>query len=284
MCVDFTMSELRQRRGEKEVTEDTGDADSGEWSPEQKKQVEEKLSSLMKQMKTTPKPGTSNEAKKYKDQLNEDPFNLQAIFGLGKAYAADEQWDRCCNVMLRGFKRVSELESKEDRYEFLATLAKASMNLEKFRQALAVVTDITDPDDADELKGLNLMRCQVYCHNGELQKGLKAFNAAIEGASFQDAVKAWASCSRGLKQVNGWGVTKNIVAKMAESEEEKKQLESVDKLCEFKDDVHKLQHASPISDLRLWMLTGLLIVLLCVLVGILYWFEQRNLAKMEWKK
>lgn len=31
----------------------------------------------------------------------------------------------------------------------------------RFRQALAVVTDITDPDDADELKGLNLMRCQA---------------------------------------------------------------------------------------------------------------------------
>ena len=28
----------------------------------------------------------------------QDPFNLQAIFGLGKAYAADEQWERCCNV------------------------------------------------------------------------------------------------------------------------------------------------------------------------------------------
>ena len=28
----------------------------------------------------------------------QDPFNLLAIYGLGKAYAADEQWDRCCNV------------------------------------------------------------------------------------------------------------------------------------------------------------------------------------------
>jgi hypothetical protein len=28
----------------------------------------------------------------------------------------------------------------------------------------------------------------------------QAFNACIEGSSFQDAVKAWAACSRGLKQ------------------------------------------------------------------------------------
>lgn len=32
----------------------------------------------------------------------------------------------------------------------------------------------------------------------------QAFNTAIEGNSFQDAVKAWASCSRGLKQARVW--------------------------------------------------------------------------------
>mmetsp|Transcript_96857 Transcript_96857/g.134461 ORF Transcript_96857/g.134461 Transcript_96857/m.134461 type:complete len:280 (-) Transcript_96857:169-1008(-) len=279
------MSEMRQRRGERPAeAEDTVEEKSGGWSPEQKAQVEEKLASLMKSMKANPKPGTSNEAKKYKDLLDEDPFNLLAIYGLGKAYAVDEQWDRCCNVMLRGFKRVNEMENQEERFDFLVTLAKASMNLEKFRQALAVVNDMSDPEDPEELRGLNIMRCQVYCHNGELQKGLKAFNTAIEGNSFQDAVKAWASCSRGLKQVNGWGVTKNTVLKLAETEEEKKQLESIDKLCEFKDDVHKLQAPKGISDVRLWLLTGLLVVLLCILLSILYWFEQRSLAKMEWRK
>lgn len=278
------MSEMRQRRGDRPTETEEVAERPGEWSPEQKQQVEEKLASLMKSMKGNPKPGTSNEAKKFRDELAEDPFNLQAIFGLGKAYAADEQWERYCNVMLRGFKRVGELESNEDRFEFLATLAKASMNLEKFRQALAVVNDMTEPEDKDDLRGLNLMRTQVYCHNGDLQKGLKAFNACIEGSSFQDAVKAWAACSRGLKQVNGWGVTKNTILKLAETEEEKKQLESIDKLCEFKDDVHKLQTTKTISDLRLWLLTGFLVFLLVVLISILYWFEQRNLARMEWRK
>lgn len=36
------------------------------------------------------------------------------------------------------------------------------------------------------------------------------------------------------RKVNAWGVTKNTITKLVETEEEKKQLESIDKLCEFK--------------------------------------------------
>ncbi|CAJ1361234.1 unnamed protein product [Effrenium voratum] len=205
------------------------------------------------------------------------------IFELGKAYAEDEQWDRCCNVMLRGFKRVSELKSEEDRFDFLAVLSQASMHLEKYRQALAVINDMTDPTDPDSLRGLNIMRCQVHCSTGDMQKGLKAFNAAIEGASFQEAVKAWAGCSRALKQVNAWMVTKNSIAKLTHTEEEKKQLESIDKLCELKDEVHKIQSPSTVSPRQYLGIFVLLVILFCGL-ALLYVAEQRSLAKMEWRK
>eukprot|EP00439_Symbiodinium_sp_Y106_P084026 s597_g24.t1 len=219
-------------------------AKAPEMTPGQRKEVEEKLSSLLEQMKPNPKPGTSNEAKKFKDELAKDPYNMTLIFELGKAYSVDEQWDRCANVLLRGFKRVSELEAVEDRFNFLVVLAQASLHLEKYRQALAVINDIADPDDTESLRGLNILRCQVYCLNGEMQKGLKAFNAAITGDSFEVAVKAWASCSRALKQANAWV-------------DERKQLESIEKLCDFKATLISLYAGAGAS-----LLSGLLLKLL----------------------
>ncbi|OLP84031.1 hypothetical protein AK812_SmicGene35136 [Symbiodinium microadriaticum] len=278
------MSELRQRKGEKSEKDGTeAVAKAPEMIPGQRKEVEEKLSSLLEQMKPNPKPGTSNEAKKFKDELAKDPYNMTLIFELGKAYSVDEQWDRCANVLLRGFKRVSELESVEDRFNFLVVLAQASLHLEKYRQALAVVNDIADPEDTESLRGLNILRCQVYCLNGEMQKGLKAFNAAITGDSFEVAVKAWASCSRALKQANAWVVTKGTLTKLTQTEDERKQLESIEKLCEFKDEVHKIQHPEADTS-RAWLLFALLAVVFMALLAVLTWAEQRSLAKMQWKK
>ena len=39
------------------------------------------------------------------------------------------------NILLRGFKRMSELERAEDRYEFLALLCQVSLELNKHKQA-----------------------------------------------------------------------------------------------------------------------------------------------------
>ena len=41
----------------------------------------------------------------------------------------------------------------------------------RFRQALAVVNDMSDPEDPEELRGLNIMRCQVghRHHHGNLR-------------------------------------------------------------------------------------------------------------------
>eukprot|EP00933_Yihiella_yeosuensis_P065315 TRINITY_DN69040_c0_g1_i1.p1 TRINITY_DN69040_c0_g1~~TRINITY_DN69040_c0_g1_i1.p1 ORF type:complete len:282 (-),score=65.86 TRINITY_DN69040_c0_g1_i1:143-988(-) len=227
-------SELRQRKGEK------ADGPRGEMQNPDVPSVEElkeRVTDMLQSLKPNPAPGLTNRAKEFKDKLALDPFNMELIYELGAAYAGDEMWDRSANVMLRGMKRISELKDPANRFQFSCILCQASMHTQKFRQALAVINDACVPDDleADSARAWEVLKCQVYCRNGEMQKGLKAFHKAIEDVEFHIAISVWAGCSSHLKKVGAWAVTKTTLVGLAKTDQDKQRIEALEKLAEIKD-------------------------------------------------
>lgn len=279
------MSELRQRKGET-ADDASKSADNDEkYTEEQRKQVVEQFqetsAAWIENLKPKPKPGTSNEAQKLRDELLKDPYHLETMLSLGKEYAKMHQWDRCMNVLLRGFKRVSELEKSEDRYEFLALLCQVSLELNKHKQALAVLVDIEQPEGEELQKELFCLKCQVYGHNGDTQRCLKAFHEALAGIAFQDALRLWTACSSALKKVDGFVVSRTTLEKLATTDDEKKQVEMVEKLCNVKDEY------MTVSDKSFWNSTegvvfiAVMVLTFLLLFASLYWLEQRSLQ--HWK-
>lgn len=279
------MSELRQRKGD--TTDDASkSADSDQkYTEEQRKQLVEQFqetsAAWLDNLKPKPKPGTSNEAKKLKDELLQDPYHLETMLSLGREYANMLQWDRCMNVLLRGFKRVKELEKAEDRYEFLALLCQVSLELEKHKQALAVLNDIEQPEGEDLQKELLCLKCQVYGHNGDTQRCLKAFNEALAGIPMQDALRLWTACSLALKKVDGFVVTKTTLEKLATNDDERKQVETVEKLCNVKDDYMTVTDKSFWNSTEGVIAIAVMVFMFLLLLAGLYWLEQRSLQ--HWK-
>ncbi|CAE8620293.1 unnamed protein product [Polarella glacialis] len=274
------MSEIRQRKGEK-----TGQAPAGEDEVQSKQEVAAQITDMLEKLKPKPKIGLTNAAKQFKDELAKDPFNLQHIFDLGKAYGADQQWDKCANVMLRGFKRAGEMEHPEDRFEFLVVLCQASLNIRKYRQALTVMNDIKEPEELESKSGLESLRCQVYCFNGELAKGMKAFNNAICGEEFDKAVALWAGCSAALKKAGARAVTKSTLEGLARTDQEKARLEAVEKLADLKDaylSVEEKPQAS-LNFYRMALIAGM-VVLTVVFVYFLWLMEARSLESWKMRK
>jgi tetratricopeptide (TPR) repeat protein len=279
---DSEPSELRQRKGEKPKSNSDEASRPGEM--ENKDQLVNQVADLLHGLKPQPKPGLSNNAKQLKDKLLEDPFNMNIILALGKAYGADDQWDRCANVMLRGMKRTEDLEDPRDRFEFSVILAQASLNTQKYRQALAVLNEVkSSPDDLEEdaLTGLEILKCQVYCFNGDMTKGLKAFNKAIEGKDFQMAVSLWASCSTALKKAGAWAATKSALLLKADTDTDKAKVESIEKLTELKDQY--LESTPPMTPHKILALAGAVVAVM-LLIFFLFHLEARSLANLKMTK
>eukprot|EP00930_Biecheleria_cincta_P002826 TRINITY_DN103803_c0_g1_i2.p1 TRINITY_DN103803_c0_g1~~TRINITY_DN103803_c0_g1_i2.p1 ORF type:complete len:296 (-),score=56.27 TRINITY_DN103803_c0_g1_i2:127-993(-) len=285
------MSELRQRKGEvatepNECIALEGGAQSNVVQTQNSsEEVSEKLFSMIERLNPKPKPGTSNEAQRIKDQLKLKPFDMNLMFELGKAYANDYQWERCDNVLLRGFKRVQELDDASMRFEFLAVLCTASLRLHKHKQALAVLNDMEMPEDPALRHAFFIQQCQVYAFNGATDKCLKAFNRALEGNDFAAAVQVWIGCSQALKKIDSWAVAKAAIEKLATTDAERVQLESIDKVCAIKD-----EYLDSSAYLNYWEstqghLTIALIALgIFALLVIVWWLEQWNLKRGIWDK
>eukprot|EP00930_Biecheleria_cincta_P046927 TRINITY_DN32453_c0_g1_i1.p1 TRINITY_DN32453_c0_g1~~TRINITY_DN32453_c0_g1_i1.p1 ORF type:complete len:297 (-),score=59.25 TRINITY_DN32453_c0_g1_i1:169-1014(-) len=279
------MSELRQRKGETTDSE-SKHAHGGQQPTEaQRRELVEKFqetsAAWLENLKPKPKPGTSNAAKKLKDELLQDPYNLETMLGLGKEYADMHQWDRCMNVLLRGWKRVSELKNAEDRYEFLALLCQVSLELNKHKQALAVLNDIDQPEGAELEKELQGLKCQVYGHNGDTARCLKAFNDALTGIQLQDALRLWTMCSSALKQADGFTASKTALEKLATTDEEKKQVEMVEKLCNVKDQYMTVTTKTFWNSTEGVIAIAILVFAFMLLLAGLYWLEQKSLK--HWK-
>lgn len=281
------MSELRQRRGEpqEQGTEAAGTtSEDTELSTRTKEEVMADAEKMLEKIKAGPKPGISHEAKKWKDELAQDPYNMELIFQLGLAYAKDQQWDKCANVMLRGFKRVNEFEDKAVKDAYLMTLCQASMSQEKFRQALMVFNDIEEPEDDELLHRYEALKCYVFCSNGDASAGLKAFHKSIENQEFDTAVGNWALCYPGLQKVGAVEVTRSTLEAMATTEAMKKRLELVELIRNFKATASKEKDQAAQSKSFIQKVTAvILLVFFCVCMYFLYDIETRNLQKMKIK-
>jgi tetratricopeptide (TPR) repeat protein len=210
---------LRQRRGEPDAN------------------VEELLQnfseSLAGEEESKSRPGLSDDAKTIKDQLAEDPHNMELIWQLGQVYFRDGQLERVTNVLLRGWKRVSELKEKQARLDYLMLLAQVSIWEKKYKQALAVLNDTEESESEERSADFHMLRCQIYCFNGDTQKGLSSFNKAIDGHDFDDVLKIWSECIPAIKEVGAYDATKSTVEGKASTEQQKEKVHAIGRLAEL---------------------------------------------------
>jgi len=234
---------------------------------------------LLGQVETKKVPGLSNAAKQVKDQLANDPYNMDLIWQLGKAYGEDEQWEKVATVLMRGFKRVPEFKDSDTRFEYLKLLSEASLQQKKYRQALAVLNDVEEPGETDI--GFEVLRCQVYCFNNEVHKGLRAFNKAIEGQDFELVGKVWSACIPAIKQAGAYDATKRTVEDKATNDDERQKILAMSRLMELRDELQ--QKSNPIEAISKGKKTPIVyyaVTAIAVLVlGVLWHLESQSLAK-----
>lgn len=277
------MSELRQRKDQgakpkPEPKEEAEGGQEGELSKEERnKKAVEDIIEAMKNSAPVQSKGLSKEATVFKDQLKDDPFNMDLIFKLGQTYGHDNQWGRCMNVMLRGWKRVQEFEDVGLKFEFLCLLAQASHKEGKHRQALAVLQDIDEPQSEVDKAFLELLRCQVYCDNGDAQRGLQSFNRAIEGQDFERAATLWATCLAPLKRAGAYDVSRSTMLAMARNQKDRDKLEATEHLIMLRDTYH-----APKPNLISTMGGKIVMGILMVCIGYsMYVFESTSLSKLK---
>lgn len=237
-----------------------------------------------------PKPSISDSAKVFKDKLRLDPYNMELMRDLGYSYFEDNHFKQCESVMIRGWKRVGEFKDPYERHEFLVILSKASYYEKKMKQAYAVLQDIEEPlpDEADA-RQYEIYKCKVCCSNGEPGKGLAAFHNAIEGTNYEEATRLWAVS---VMELNGAGlheITKEEIARRADTEEERARLDSISaislqmaKLRE-RTQSHRGQgffaRMDPVA--RMIFLVSVFCLVLAF-IYVLHLLEQRSLRSMKW--
>lgn len=276
------MGELRQRHGGgmKAVREEQQEIDA-DASPD----LMDELGQLAARLRDGPRKGLSSEAQRCREALQQDPYNLELIFELGLAYADDAQWEQCANVLLRGWKRVGELQDHEIRCQFLLTLCQASMNLSKFRQALAVLADMEESDDPETRVRVEALRCHANCSAGDTATGLQAFHRAIAGQDFETASGCWALCYTALKQVGALQATRSAVEDRAANDEDRKKLDVLEQLARLKSDL-TLDVEEDGKARQFWRRFAMVIsaILGLALCYFLYILEQRSFQQFQVKK
>jgi len=239
------------------------------------------ITEMVKKLQAGPKPGLSHNAKKWKDQLKEDPYNLESMYRLGVAYAQDEHWEKCANVMIRGLKRMEEFKEIEQRYDYLYTLCQASLRVRKYQQALLVLKEMKLPED-ETFTELEVLQCQVYCANGDAQKGIKNFHEAIKDKDFTDASAVWAMCHMYLRKVEAYDICKQAIEAIAAKEDDpdaaQKKLAVLESIAALKDSAKDDASATP----PWWTIAKYAGVLyLFFVIYVLYYLEGRSLAGLK---
>lgn len=174
---------------------------------------------------------SSSAAKGARDALAEDPYNIHLIYDLAYQYAAEGHFEQCMNVMLRGWKRASEIEDSSARFRFLMKLCELSYSSSKFRQAQAVLQDIDEPEDPSDRKAYFILSCHVHSANKDVQRTLRAFQRAIEGEGYQSAVRVFALTLLNLRDVGLYEIGKSAIDKLAPVHEKESILFMLDKLA-----------------------------------------------------
>lgn len=239
-----------------------------------------------------PLPGIKHETKAAKDALENDPYNMQRIFELGVEYIAEEKFSHAANVLIRGWKRTSEIADPQNRFAYLLKLAYASNECEKFKQAEAVIADMEEPEDPDLKFDFCRLATKVYANNNNLVKTLKAFNQGLEKCqTFEHASALWADTLGCLKKVGAYDAARSAIEKKVaqfcsdedEIESAMKKLQVIEAFGEIKASISSqvTRSAQPlIPPMAKW---GLFAFLLCLFVYFLYLMESRSLGLKKLK-
>lgn len=282
--VEELQRQLREARGD---GDDVGEAvDATKQTTEAAKEPEKEtvlrdMQDVFQQLRQGPKPGLSNEAKQAKDALMVDPYCMEAIYNLGVAYAADQKWTECMNVLLRGWKRVREFSDVDRRLDFLFVLCQASFQLEKYRQALAVLSDV-DPSDVTpehpDFVRYEVIKAQVYSMNGDRQKALQAFHTAVDNLGYQRGLVAWSVCCSAFSKAGFYDTAKAMMLDKATSQEDRKKLDAAEALMRMKESILEAQDRAKAPSRWPRYLSAAVFVLVVIQ---LIWLEQRSFG--NWK-
>lgn len=279
------MSELRQRKGGEAaaVTEKPEVAKSQKEQEADSAKFIDDVNSRLDQQKPNPVVGLSNEAKEWKIALDKDEKNMELVFKLGVQYCVDQQWAKAINVLMRGWKRVDELQDKSVRNEFLIALTQASEKESKYKQALAVVGDVEDVEDEEVQQKIDCLRCRVYCQVGDKEKGLRALSKSIKGLEFQSAAAQWATLIGPLKKCGAYDASKSNIVAMASSDKEKETLEAMEKLAAYRDEYFEQSKVQPMpNSSKILLAIGLVSTIAFFFV--LYTLETKSLERLPFAK
>jgi len=215
----------------------------------------------------------SEETKRARDALADCPMNMCRINELGRCYANEAQYDKCEIALLRGWKRANEIEDASIRFCFLLKLCESSYYLQKYRQAMAVLKDIEEPQEPEELSALLLLACRVHACNKDVTGAMKMYSRAIKDEDFQGAVKVLALVMFDLRKCGAYELAKHAVENSAKPGDPKDMLQMLDDACEQK----------PNPRVREEQFMRYIFVGSCAFVGLLmcfflYWLEQRSLS------
>mmetsp|Transcript_95332 Transcript_95332/g.199411 ORF Transcript_95332/g.199411 Transcript_95332/m.199411 type:complete len:293 (+) Transcript_95332:72-950(+) len=232
-------------------------------------------------LKNVPIPSISNETAEYKDALTKDPFNLRKMNNLAFRYLHEGQHEMALNVLMRGWKRASEIPDEKIRFRFLMKVCELSYGFWKYKQALAAFRDIVEPEDPKFQKPYLILGTQVWSQNGDLHQGLKFFQRSIDGESIQLATRTLAVTVLDLKKAGAFEAAKSSVENIAGQKDHPDVL----MISEFADKVAEENKAlipqKVLQDQRTFIALAVALSFFFFLI-VLYWLERRSLAAMDW--
>jgi len=161
----------------------------------------------------------TNAAQRAKQALEADPFNLDLVGELGACYAAAGHWQQCRNVMLRGRDRLREIVDDTCRHDFALLLCEAQYQCGYADQAVSILREIEEPRDAPKAATRARLACRVYCAAKDKQRGLKEFCRAIDGTSFDEALRTWALAQVDLQRVGALSAAKDMMERLADGDD-----------------------------------------------------------------
>jgi len=233
-----------------------------------------KITARTSKLKSVPITSISDETWVARDELQKDPYNMKRINNVGYCYWKEGQHEQSLNVMMRGWKRAVEIPDAKIRFRFLMKLAELSMGLWKHRQGLAIFRDLEEPVDPQALKAYLILGTQLWCHNGDMQQGLKFFKRCIEGEPYEAAIRIFAVLVLELKKVGGYEAARSSMEQLLPNGHtaDLVQLDSfLESIANKKTDV------SP-DQLKRRFHIGLGTIATLAFLGLLYWLETHSFA------
>mmetsp|Transcript_36624 Transcript_36624/g.105537 ORF Transcript_36624/g.105537 Transcript_36624/m.105537 type:complete len:293 (+) Transcript_36624:153-1031(+) len=241
-----------------------------------------KISTRSEKIKDSNTPSLSKPCWQAKEALQEDPHNMWKINHMGLMYLKDGKHEQCLNVLLRGWKRASEIKDEAAQFAFLMKLAELSMGFWKFRQALAVFRDIREPSDAGSLLSYLILGTQVWANNGDETQALKFFRRATDSESFLRAVRVFAAVSNDLRKAGAYEAARSSMERLVEHEGDKNDLALIDEFVEnMRRNAEEAKTKFKPEQVRRWTIMTGVITFIVLLLMVLTWLEARSLRAIK---